>query len=91
MLQSKTPAVYSAYDDGERVTADEIYMSVYCGLVVALLLSAAAIFLLRKYSKSFLTKISEDDPNFEACKDYQVNFSEKQKFFIRQTISLQDS
>lgn len=45
-----------------------------CGLVAAVLVAAVALFLVRKHAKSKekMVRLSQDDPSYEACKDYQV-------------------
>lgn len=72
LLQSKTPAVLALYDDQDPIS-NQIYVATFavCGLVAAILVAAVAIFLVRKHSK--LVRLSQDDPSFEPCKDYQVN------------------
>ncbi|XP_021948185.1 uncharacterized protein LOC110845934 isoform X2 [Folsomia candida] len=71
---SKTPAVLALYDEQDP-TSNQIYVATFavCGLVAAVLVAAVAIFLVRKHSKSRekLVRLSQDDPSFEACKDYQ--------------------
>lgn len=74
-LQTKTPSVVSMYVDQDPMS-NRMFITTFavCGLVAAVLVSAVAIFLVRKHAKSKekLVRLSQDDPSYEACKDYQV-------------------
>jgi hypothetical protein len=67
--------VLALYEDRDPAS-NQIYIATFavCGLVAAVLVAAVAIFLIRKHSKSRekLVRLSQNDPSFEACKDYQV-------------------
>jgi len=63
--------------DQERENAsNQMFLVTFaiCGLVAATLVATVVLFLVRKHSKSRekLARLSQDDPSFEASKEYQV-------------------
>ncbi|CAL8095283.1 unnamed protein product [Orchesella dallaii] len=71
---TKIPSVSAQYVDQDP-TSNRMFIATFavCGLVAAVLISAVALFLVRKHAKSKekLVRLSQDDPSYEACKDYQ--------------------
>jgi len=71
---TKTPSVVSMYVDQDPIS-NKMFVATFavCGLVAAVLVAAVALFLVRKHAKSKekLVRLSQDDPTYEACKDYQ--------------------
>lgn len=69
-------------------TSTKLFIATFavCGIIAAVLVAAAALFLVRKHAKSKekMVRLSQDDPSYEACKDYQVAccWNIKVKLFI---------
>lgn len=67
-------------------TSNKMFIATFavCGLVAAVLVAAVALFLVRKHAKSKekIVRLSQEDPSYEACKDYQVRFLKIQLFSL---------